>query len=109
MTTQEMKDKGIHCRGQGLNCYNCKYKNNCVEFVECPELKQERTIICPAIYKHFKDKFYATMFISKPKDLPIYGQENYIRAYHTEENRQKRKGHGNCCLHTHPSILTEPL
>lgn len=52
------------------------------------EAADHKNIICPAIYKHFKDKFYATMFISNPKDVPIYGQENYIRAYHTEENRQ---------------------
>ena len=34
-----MKDKGIHCRGQGFNCYNCKDKSKCVEYEECPELK----------------------------------------------------------------------
>lgn len=40
MVTQEMKDKGIHCKGQGFNCYNCKDKNECVEYVECEPLKQ---------------------------------------------------------------------
>lgn len=34
MITQEMKKKGIHCKGQGFNCPNCKYKNECVDFVE---------------------------------------------------------------------------
>jgi 5'(3')-deoxyribonucleotidase len=39
MVTQELKDKGIHCRGQGFNCYNCKDKNDCIEYVECEPIK----------------------------------------------------------------------
>ena len=49
----------------------------------------KRSIICPAIYKHFKDKFYATMFISEPRDYEFINlQEQYISVYHTEEDRQ---------------------
>ena len=33
MTTQAMKDEGLHCRGQGLHCPNCKEKD-CVERVQ---------------------------------------------------------------------------
>ena len=35
MVTQELKDKGIHCRGQGFNCCSCKDAKKCVEYVEC--------------------------------------------------------------------------
>jgi hypothetical protein len=35
MVTQELKDKGIHCRGQGFNCCSCKDTKDCVEYVEC--------------------------------------------------------------------------
>lgn len=49
-------------------------------------------IICPAIYKHFKGKYYATMFISEPlKDIP---QDWYMNKYHklsthfTESNNE---------------------
>jgi hypothetical protein len=91
MVTQELKDKGIHCRGQGLNCFGCKHKNNCVEYVDCPELKQVRTIKCPAIYKHFKNKYYATMGITKTIDkekfYELLDKPNiiYFEASHTEE------------------------
>jgi len=33
MVTQEMKNSGIHCKGQGFNCPNCLNKLTCVEFV----------------------------------------------------------------------------
>jgi hypothetical protein len=35
MVTQELKDKGTHCRGQGFNCCSCKDAKECVEYVEC--------------------------------------------------------------------------
>ena len=31
MITQEMKDKGIRCRGKGFNCPNCKDRKECVD------------------------------------------------------------------------------
>lgn len=91
MVTQELKDKEIHCRGQGFNCYNCKDKNTCVEYVECEPIKFERKIIFPAIYKHFKNKFYATMGITKTIDkekfYELLDKPNivYFEASHTEE------------------------
>jgi hypothetical protein len=65
MITQELKDRGTSCRGQGFNCHNCKDKNECLDYIECPEIKLERKIIFPAIYKHFKNKYYTTMGITK--------------------------------------------
>lgn len=43
MITQEMKDKGTHCRGKGFNCYNCKDKSECVEYEECSEIKLDES------------------------------------------------------------------
>lgn len=31
MITQELKDRGVMCKGKGLNCQKCKDKNECVE------------------------------------------------------------------------------
>lgn len=31
MITQEMKDKGIRCKGKGFNCPNCKDRKECVD------------------------------------------------------------------------------
>lgn len=31
MVTEEMKNNGIHCRGQGFNCSGCKDNMSCVE------------------------------------------------------------------------------
>jgi len=33
MTTQEMFDEGIHCRGRGFNCCGCKERDECVEYI----------------------------------------------------------------------------
>jgi hypothetical protein len=33
VVTQEMKDRGISCKGKGFNCHNCKDKNGCVDYV----------------------------------------------------------------------------
>ena len=38
MITQEMKDKGVSCKGRGLNFYDCKDKLKCVEYEECPPI-----------------------------------------------------------------------
>jgi hypothetical protein len=32
MITQEMKDKGISCKGRGLNCCGCKSRFSCVDY-----------------------------------------------------------------------------
>ena len=34
MITEKMKDKGFECKGQGFNCYRCKDKNECIDYVE---------------------------------------------------------------------------
>lgn len=48
----------------------------------------EREIICPAIYKHFKNKYYATIGISEPLDFDslnkIAHKDNQILVQHTE-------------------------
>jgi hypothetical protein len=33
MTTQEMYDNGLRCKGRGFNCPGCKDKFSCVEYV----------------------------------------------------------------------------
>jgi hypothetical protein len=33
MITQEMKNKGLSCKGKGLNCPTCLSKSICVEYV----------------------------------------------------------------------------
>jgi hypothetical protein len=33
MTTQEMYDNGLRCKGRGFNCPGCKDKSGCVEYV----------------------------------------------------------------------------
>lgn len=43
-----------------------------------------RELEYPAIYKHFKNKYYATMGISKPGN--IEGIEKYFTTTHTELN-----------------------
>lgn len=40
MTTKEMYDKGLHCKGQGFNCHDCASKINCVEYVNM-DVKQK--------------------------------------------------------------------
>lgn len=35
MTTQEMYNNGLRCRGKGLHCPTCKSKIGCVEYVNC--------------------------------------------------------------------------
>lgn len=49
---------------------------------------EENKIAVPAIYKHFKGKYYATMFVSKPKELPIYNDDQVLMVHLTEQNRQ---------------------
>lgn len=39
MITQEMKDMGISCKGKGFNCHGCKYKNECVDYILCPDFE----------------------------------------------------------------------
>ena len=34
MTTKEMYDKGLRCKGRGFNCNGCKDKNLCVEYTD---------------------------------------------------------------------------
>ena len=34
MTTKEMFDKGLRCKGRGFNCNGCKEKDSCEEYVE---------------------------------------------------------------------------
>lgn len=74
MVTQELKDKGIHCRGQGFNCYNCKDKTTCVDYVECEPIKFKRTIKYPAVYKDFQNKYYATMGIAEVLDKDKFNE-----------------------------------
>lgn len=54
MITQEMKDKGIMCKGKGFNCYVCKYKDGCVDYVEPSE--------------KFKDEFYVNCYFCSLKN-----------------------------------------
>ncbi|MBD7914026.1 DUF1653 domain-containing protein [Clostridium sp. Sa3CUN1] len=47
-----------------------------------------RDIKYPAIYKHFKDKYYAVMSISKANgDENIDKEAKILQGYHTELNR----------------------
>ncbi len=47
-----------------------------------------RDIKYPAIYKHFKDKYYAVMSISKANgDENISKEAKILQGYHTELNR----------------------
>ena len=55
----------------------------------------DRKIICPAIYKHFKGNYYATMGISKPLDLldfpkDIFNYKKYtsLTVRHTETTQK---------------------
>lgn len=44
-----------------------------------------RDIVYPAIYKHFKNKYYATMGVSKPIDISLFDFKiKYIKARNTE-------------------------
>lgn len=49
-----------------------------------------RNITIPAIYKHFKDKYYATMFVSKPLELNKFPKDIFknesITVEYTEGN-----------------------
>lgn len=47
-----------------------------------------RSIKYPAIYKHFKNKYYAVMAVSKPKkDKSIIDDITKLQGYHTELNK----------------------
>ncbi|WP_066896697.1 DUF1653 domain-containing protein [Clostridium nigeriense] len=47
-----------------------------------------RSIKYPAIYKHFKNNYYAVMTVSKPiEDKSIINEDNKLQAYHTELNK----------------------
>ena len=47
-----------------------------------------RSIKYPAIYKHFKNNYYAVMSVSKPiEDKSISKDKNRLQAYHTELNK----------------------
>lgn len=49
------------------------------------EEKKLREIVYPAIYKHFKNKYYATMGVSKPMDISLLDfKAKYIKARNTE-------------------------
>lgn len=52
----------------------------------------DNNIICPAIYKHFKGKYYATMFISEPlEEVPndwYSSKYNKIFTQFTESNNE---------------------
>lgn len=39
MITQELKDSGYSCRGKGFNCYGCKDKNRCVDYIPNPNFE----------------------------------------------------------------------
>lgn len=44
-----------------------------------------RDIVYPAIYKHFKNKYYATMGVSKPRDISSFDfKGKCIKAKYTE-------------------------
>ncbi|MDV4150134.1 DUF1653 domain-containing protein [Clostridium sp. AL.422] len=46
-----------------------------------------RSIKYPAIYKHFKNNYYAVMGVSKPiEDNGLMTNEIKLQAYHTESN-----------------------
>lgn len=46
-----------------------------------------RSIKYPAIYKHFKENYYAAMAVSKPiKDEDIIKDSIRLKGYHTEIN-----------------------
>lgn len=42
MITQELRDKGISCKGRGFNCSTCKGKNECIDYEDVN--KKEYTI-----------------------------------------------------------------
>lgn len=53
-----------------------------------------RELKCPGIYRHFKDKTYATMGVSVPVDLKSidtkynpYAGDNCFKVFHTEKER----------------------
>ncbi|MDU5108497.1 DUF1653 domain-containing protein [Clostridium sp.] len=47
-----------------------------------------RSIKYPAIYKHFKNNYYAVMAVSKPLNNEIIKEDNIIlQGYHTEINK----------------------
>lgn len=48
-------------------------------------MNKEHVLVCPGIYRHFKDKKYATMFISRPTNKESTSYKNkYMEATHTE-------------------------
>ncbi|NCI19742.1 DUF1653 domain-containing protein [Clostridium botulinum] len=52
----------------------------------------KRELIYPAIYKHFKGKYYATIGVSNPiplgyeDDFPLHA--DFMTIYHTETNKE---------------------
>jgi hypothetical protein len=61
MITEEMKKNGIHCRGQGFNCYNCKDKNKCLEY----EYNEKMESLVDKNKKHEIDDFFKRKGIIK--------------------------------------------
>lgn len=60
----------------------------------------DRKIICPAIYKHFKNKYYATMGVSKPMSTEEI-EKTFNRIYgNVDEAFKNRRMNFIYCTHT---------
>lgn len=73
----------IYCKGYGLNCKDCK-KEKCIDFRGKAE---DRKLVFPAIYKHWKGQNYASINVAKPLDKERYCNIIYAKrmtAIHTE-------------------------
>ena len=59
---KDLKDTGLHCRGRGFNCHNCKDAKLCSEYIECKPIKFETEV---NIKYYFSDDEYIHWFECK--------------------------------------------
>jgi hypothetical protein len=93
MVTQEMKDKGISCKGSGFNCPTCKDKAACVDYIEVTTQgpNQEVLGIQPRLIwdlRRLKDiKEAMDRYYTVGKEIPIAWIEEYneLRRIHAKE------------------------
>lgn len=94
MITQNMKDVGIHCKGRGFNCYNCKDKSECVDYIECEEIKvpvMDKNRIKTLIKAYFNDGVPVIDIVFNNDYLL---KINHIATLEFNENSFKVRGQG---------------
>lgn len=116
VVTEELKDRGISCKGRGFNCHNCKDSNRCVDYEEVntkeyttqeviASIEDGQEYVCTGIGYNIKSIYreYGSIFFRYVQERPESGLGLSLSAKFTLVKKDKEvsfieamKAYGKC-------------